>query len=159
MKALTGLAKLALVALMVMAAGALADDKLPPWKGNAQGHGVESDVVGLIRVYFDGEATHLGRYTADVHHAFHGDFDFAGAATFTAANGDEIDVTYQGRLKSFDLPHTFAGKMKVRGGTGHFKDAVGEADFNGFEPNNDFFQFTFEGTLGNSDSDRLQRSR
>jgi len=69
------------------------------------------------------------------------------AATFRAANGDTLVVTYEGSVSVSDQPPTIVGKMTVIGGTGNFKNAIGEADFDG-DTDQGAFGFDFDGKLG-----------
>jgi len=146
MKAFARLASFALAVLMMTANAAFAGP-LQPWKGNAQGHDVGVDADGLIHVVFSGEASHMGRYSGVGWHYVHDDLLFVGAATFRAANGDTLVVTYEGSVSVSDQPPTIVGKMTVIGGTGNFKNAIGEADFDG-DTDQGAFGFDFDGKLG-----------
>lgn len=145
MKVSAGMARLAFAGAMIVAVAAYPAEQ-QPWKGNAVGHDVAVEADGLIHIVFSGESSHLGRYSAEGQHYLLPGQRFAGTATFTAADGDELDVTYEGTLQGLEMIRT-AGKMTIKGGTGRFKSAVGAATFDGFAPDGSF-EFNFKGTLG-----------
>ena len=60
------------------------------------------------------------------------DLTFVGYATYTAANGDELDVFYTGRIVDlFQFPIPVEGDFEITGGTGRFKNATGSAKMTG----------------------------
>jgi hypothetical protein len=77
-----------------------------------------------------GTATHLGLWTAVGSVRFtrddNGVIRSGGAATITAANGDKLEVVFEGTL----VPGTFTdqGIFSFVGGTGQFEGASGSAD-------------------------------
>lgn len=121
---------------------------LQPWKGDAQGQDVAVDPDGLVHVAFGGESSHLGRYTAQgAHRVNSSDLTFAGAATLVAANGDHVDITYEGQVEiEVDVVLT-SGLITIHGGTGRFRNAVGSASFTGSAWDG-AFEFDFDGALG-----------
>jgi hypothetical protein len=77
-----------------------------------------------------GTATHLGLWTAVGSVTFtpdNGVLRSNGAATFTAANGDKLEMVAEGALD----PATFTdhGIFRFVGGTGRFAAVSGSADF------------------------------
>ena len=156
MKAFAGLASFALAVLMMMAGASFAA-QLQPWKGNAQGHDVGVDAGGSIHIVFGGESSHMGRYSAVGRHRVNNNLEFSGSATFTAANGDTLDVTYEGSVSLAVNPPTISGTMTVVGGTGNFKNAIGEADFDGEDTGFGVFEFDFDGKLGTKDKNEAAR--
>jgi len=90
-----------------------------------------------------GTATHLGLWTVIGHIRFtpdeNGIIRSSGTATFTAANGDKLEVEVDGQLDTATF--TDHGVFRFVGGTGRFAGASGSADFvvvinpvtNGFE--------------------------
>lgn len=80
----------------------------------------------VIRFAVEGEATHLGRFTASAEHCSQIDFAAGrtsaitdGVLTYTAANGDELWSRYQRGLDPAEH-HEFVG------GTGRFTGASGD---------------------------------
>jgi hypothetical protein len=101
-----------------------------PFKGQLQSteHVVSEDATGALR-HLDGtgNATHLGRFTLSA------DFtvimatgNATGAATWTAANGDQIRVSVVGHGDIVEFPIvTIVETHTITGGTGRFADASG----------------------------------
>ncbi len=131
----------------------------PNWTVTAEGTSTlaELDLVNYIRTdidAFSGTSSHLGAITGTGSHVLHlltG--QFAGLATYTAANGDTMDVTYTGQLfPSGDpnFPYEAVADVEIQGGTGRFANATGggvlTGGFTGEIPVGDVF-FTIEGTL------------
>lgn len=135
------LAVLAVLSLMLIGlaapAGAKPDER--PFKAVFSGDlfwtedlGCASATSPPLRTNFDvaGNATHMGRTTMSGSHCTPGGLDYGPSVlTFTAANGDTIDVAYWGTcepwfdLESGDvLPCTV--EMEAVGGTGRFADAT-----------------------------------
>ena len=103
---------LLIVAMLFAAAGpvnASADGKTVPFKGNFDGATVSSENPALERIEMSGKASHLGKYTAVIE-ADLSMIQIIGvdpgtglpiatlpfAATFTAANGDFVDLPAMG---------------------------------------------------------------
>jgi hypothetical protein len=63
---------------------------------------------------------------------------------FTAANGDELRLDFEG---AFTSPTTAEGTYTLTGGTGRFRGATGGATFEAFTPDGVHVAATFEGTI------------
>ena len=101
---------------------------------------------------FGGKSSQLGRFTAEGSHVLNPvDFTFAGEAVWTAANGDELWVTFSGQLfpsDDPDFPFGVVGFLDVDGGTGRFAKARGRAAMSGgFTGVPGDFYLDFQGTL------------
>jgi hypothetical protein len=91
--------------------------------GACAGGSLEEVVIGGI-----GRATQLGAYTYTATECFDAvSGAFAGSATLTAANGDEITGTYQGQVSGTADPGviTYQEMLELTGGTGRFAGATG----------------------------------
>lgn len=142
---------LACVAIGISAAVASAGEKSPPnWKGG--GTGTTQPEGGVDVDAFSGKSSHLGLFTGAGFHVLNPvDFTFAGQATWTAANGDTLEVTYTGQVfftGDPDFPFGFDATLVANGGTGRFADVQGQAVMTGaFTGVPGDFVFEFEGTL------------
>jgi hypothetical protein len=121
----------------------------PNWKGGGTG---STEPVGLVHVDdFAGTATHLGRFTGAGFHVLYPDLSFEGQATWTAANGDTLEVEYAGQAvvtDDPDFPFQFTAELRAVGGTGRLAGARGVAVMTGGftgVPGDLFFEFA--GTL------------
>ena len=137
-----------------------ADDhsKRPNWKASVVGTTVPDpdddpdDNFNVDIDTFSGTSSHLGRFTAEGSHTLDlTTFMFTGSATYTAANGDSLDVTYVGQLfpsDDTDFPFGFTACLWIESGTGSLSDAQGSAMFEGgFSGSPGEFFFDLEGTL------------
>jgi hypothetical protein len=122
----------------------------PNWKGGGTGttrpDGIFDDDA------FSGKSSHLGQFTGQGFHLLNPEnFTFAGQATWTASNGDTLDVTYEGQIffsGDPDFPFGFDAELQAIGGNGHFSGAQGNAAMSGaFTGIPGEFYFNFEGTL------------
>jgi hypothetical protein len=139
---------MALTAVLGLALPVSADEPLP-FRGSADEMVTSAEPVGdgLVRltVVTTGEATYLGRYTGietvvlDLT-----DGTFAGTRVFVAANGDQLYADVEG---GFTSATTAEGTLTFTGGTGRFRDATGEADFEAVTPDGIDIALTFEGTI------------
>jgi hypothetical protein len=141
---------LALVALGILgpALPVAADDPLP-MRGRADEVVTDAQPIGdgllLLTVAATGEATHLGRFTGTETLVFDpADGTFAGTRVFVAANGD---LLYADVVGGFTSATTAVGTFTFRGGTGRFRDASGEADFEVVSPDGIHIALAFEGTI------------
>jgi hypothetical protein len=122
----------------------------PNWKGG--GTGTTTPEGGVDVDVFNGKSSRLGQFSGTGFHVLNPlDFTFAGQGTWTAANGDTLDVTYTGQVFfSGDpvFPFGFDATLVANGGTGRFAGAQGQAVLTGAFTGipGDFF-FDFEGTL------------
>ncbi|MCA8948556.1 MAG: hypothetical protein KDE27_03595 [Planctomycetes bacterium] len=93
-----------------------------------------------------GTANHLGHWTNSGVLAIDPvTLAATGDATFRAANGDELDATFDG---SFDpLTGTATATFHWNGGTGRFANASGDADFVVVQDPSGSFSFVAAGTL------------
>lgn len=138
-----------------------ADKKAAPpnWKVSAVGTSTlaDLDLANFTRTdtdAFGGNSSHLGKFTGTGYHVLNlltG--EFAGVATYTAANGDTMNVTYAGQLfpsGNADFPYGVMADVEIGGGTGRFATAIGggvlTGGFTGAVPVGDVF-FSVEGTL------------
>ena len=135
-----------------------ADRAAPPnWKVTSVGTATLAAFDGTYRTDIDafgGNSSHLGKFTAEGYHVlnvFTG--EFAGVATYTAANGDKMNVAYAGQLfpsGDADFPYKVVANIEIHGGTGSFAHATGggvlTGGFTGAVPVGDFF-FSIDGTL------------
>ncbi len=91
------LALLAGIALGFFASSATSGAKASPpnWKGSATGSTMPDAALGADVDQFSGQSSHLGRFRGEgAHHLNYLDFTFTGTATWTASNGDTLNVTY-----------------------------------------------------------------
>ncbi len=107
------------------------------WKLSAAGSTAPADdESGIDLDRFAGTSTHLDRFTGVGAHLLNPeDYTFVGFATYTAADGDELDVVYTGSIVGIDPEAEFiysvVGKFDVVGGTGRFTHAEGHAKMTG----------------------------
>ena len=134
MKLHCSLAALAL-GLCLLTNSTFADEGPPNWKVLAFGS-TRPDGSGLDLDAFAGESSHLGEFTGEGAHTLNPITGmFAGFATYTADNGDQLDVEYTGQVVGFDpyaeFPFLVIGDFKITGGTGRLKNATGCAKMTG----------------------------
>jgi hypothetical protein len=141
---------LALVALGTLGLGlpVSADDNLP---FQARGDETVTSVTPLgrtlrqITVTATGEATHLGQFSGTETIVLDlTDGTFAGSRVFIAANGDKLFADVEG---AFTSPTTAEGTFTFTGGTGRFRNASGEADFEVVRPDGVHIALTCDGTI------------
>jgi len=126
------------------------DDTRPNWTGG--GAGTTTPEGGVDVDEFSGRSSHVGQFIAEGFHTLNPvDFTFAGEATWTAANGDTLELTYTGQIfLSGDpvYPFGFVAELVAEGGTGRLSGARGRAAMSGaFTGRPGEFYFDFEGTL------------
>lgn len=105
-------------------------DHAVPFKGSVQYTltvTVEPDGTILVKAVGTGQATHLGRLTAEASAVVHvdpttGEVTVSVTAVYTAANGDQLSFSGEGRFIS---PTTDVGTFRITGGSGRFTDATG----------------------------------
>jgi hypothetical protein len=109
-----------------------------PFKGNFDLVILSSTPVGTTHVRFDADAyikaTQIGNargrgfFILDL-----ATFAYVGAATWAAANGDEVFLTFVGQFVPTTLPGLFdsVATFEVVGGTGRFAGATGGATVGG----------------------------
>ena len=122
----------------------------PNWRGSGTGTTTPDGAVDVDR--FIGRSTHLGRFTGLGFHATDPTtFAFEGEATWTAANGATLEVTYVGQIFPSgdpDFPYGFSAQLRAVGGTGRLAHARGHAVMTGaFSGVPGEFYFDFVGTL------------
>ena len=139
-----------LVALGVLglALPASADDPLP-FRGRADEMITDVRPIGdgllLLTVTAKGEATYLGRFSGTETVVLNlADGTFAGTRVFIAADGDRLFADVEG---AFTSATTAEGTLRFTGGTGRFRNASGEADFDAVTPDGIHIALTFEGTI------------
>ena len=161
----------AIVSLAITAAPAFADGNQPhprPFWGNLTGEATfpYSDACLAVTgapwqtlTAAEGRMTHLGRTRLSTAHCstLDGNAAVQGTATFTAANGDEVWVTFTSSTVVWPAPPDMLivqdGDFTVVGGTGRFEDASGRLQgtmyvtFEGFDDPSWPIRFVFSGTL------------
>lgn len=115
-----------------------------PFSGSATG--MVTDVVppNELLIEYTGTATHLGRFTREEQLFLNPDGSFDGTIVFTAANGDELWLDFEG---AFTSPTTAEGTYTFTGGTGRFEGASGGATFEAYTPDGIHVEATFTGTI------------
>ncbi len=113
-----------------------------PFKGRAQGT-ITSFQPPNIQVEYTGNATHLGRFTRTEHATLGDNGTISGTIDFTAANGDQLHVSFTG---AFVSPTDIDGSYTIEGGSGRFVNATGTATFQA-STDNESVEVTFEGTI------------
>ena len=119
---------LALALLAVPAA--VGEAKTPPnWKVSSTGS-TAPHADGRHYDTFVGTSSHLGRFTGEGSHVLDPTTGyFEGVATYTAANGAQLFVTYQGYIVNVDFtsdyPFEFRAEVQIVGGTGRLAGATG----------------------------------
>ena len=118
---------------LAKAAAVHAEEPSRPWNALAAGEVLGVNEAGRIEIEFHGNSTHLGRYTTVGEHEFVSDLEFVGLALWTAANGAELHVLYEGTLHPIaaDQPIPFTIIATVLDGTGRFQDAGGVGEIEG----------------------------
>jgi hypothetical protein len=118
----------AFLAALALSAPAMAAGQQVPFKGHSSGTVTVTDVsypLVTTHVVGEGEATHLGHFTltaeAVVDVSLPGG-PAAGSWTLTAANGDQLFVTFV--ATGIDPTHGH-GDFTIVGGTGRFQGATG----------------------------------
>jgi hypothetical protein len=125
------------------------------WNGSATGSTTPGtgSLAGRDVDAFSGYSTGLGWYTGAGSHILNSATGaFQGSATWTAASGDALKITYTGAIAPSGnpgYPYSFQGTLHVIGGTGRLAGATGQSTtwqgaFSGV-PGQYFF--TFAGTL------------
>ena len=141
---------LACAAVGLAAATAPAGDG-PNWTGG--GTGTTHPEGGVDVDLFGGRSSHLGLFTGEGFHVLDPlTFTFAGRATWTAASGDTLEVTYAGQVffpsGDPDFPFGFVAELVAVGGTGRLAGARGRAVMTGaFTGVPGDLYFEFAGTL------------
>ena len=132
------------VLIAVFLSGPIAAKDRVPFKARLSGTSVFtflSQTEVLEEFSGRGEATHLGRFTAEQQHTINLATTevLGGIFTFTAANGDTVTGSYSGQGET--LPSgliRFTGTFTITGGTGRFLEATGEGDMVGLIDASDF---------------------
>lgn len=119
--------------LCLLANTTLAEDGPPNWKVYAEGQTEPANDGTFEDVdTFAGFSTHLGCFTGEGRHLLYPDLTFEGYATYTAANGDQLDVTYTGSIVTLEeFPVPVEAHFEIVGGTGRFANATGCAQMTG----------------------------
>src|SRR5262245_48358778 len=140
--------------LTLLCCAGLAAAQPAPFRGAASGQdqSVTLEPGGIrILALATGQATHLGRFTERLDYVLSYDLvNFAGVATITAANGDQLHLAFQGMIPGFAdqvFPLPFTARFAVVGGTGRFADATGCGDILGTDFGQGRFALTFEGRI------------
>src|SRR5262245_7845191 len=102
--------------------GPLRADGDRPFRGSAAGIGTGVVPPNGLVIEYTGTATHLGRFTREERLFLNPDGSLTGTMVFTAANGDELWLDFEGALTS---PTTAGGTYTFTGGTGRFQSASG----------------------------------
>ncbi len=140
----------AIIVTVALSQFAFAQEKA--WRGSAAGQTaplIES--AGQYDEFGGWGGGHLGNFLAIGTHTMHSDLSLTGQATWVAADGELLYVSYEGMVtitEDQDRPYTFTATMEVLGGTGRLQGATGYAEMLGsFNAWLDQFRFDFEGTL------------
>jgi hypothetical protein len=115
-----------------------------PFKGSAQGYITSQIPPNGLFLEMSGQATHLGYFTREEYAYIGADGSVVGTIVFTAANGDELWVEIDGMFTS---ANDVEGRYIIRGGTGRFQNATGEAAFQAYTPDFVYAEVTFNGTI------------
>jgi hypothetical protein len=127
--------------LVALSESLIVAKEMVPFKGEGSGEGFvdfvnpDPDCGSLltIRSTQQGQATHLGNYTAEGTPCFNPlDGSFFGKATSTSANGDELYTTYVGQSQPDPANPTATltlATVTIDGGTGRFENATGSYDY------------------------------
>lgn len=116
-----------------------------PFSGSATGGLVATDEdTGELILDYVGIATHLGKFTRRELATVDPDHTLFGTQIWTAANGDELHLTFDG---VFITETEATGVYVFEGGSGCFADASGEATFFAVAPDLFHVSISFEGTL------------
>jgi hypothetical protein len=138
---------------------ALAGKPAVPIKGNAKGVVVgavpdsETPWIVNLTVEWEGVSSHLGKFTrTDWLVVNFATGELFGTKTFTAANGDQLDVYTEGEfdptaVPSLENPLEITGTYEFTGGTGRFEDATGNANFRVLTPDFAVGLLDFEGSI------------
>lgn len=159
MQLLTRTSRLAIVTALALglAAGMTrADAQTAPPDWNGFGTGSTKPGVGVNAGRgidaFSGYSTHVGWYTGSGSHVLDTTTGaFQGQATWKAATGDTLHVTYTGNVVPSGnptYPYSFKGTLRAVGGTGRLAHATGTTEWRGAYtgvPGQLFF--TFDGNL------------
>ena len=151
MAKLLGTLRCAALACLIagLAPDARGGDGPPNWRGGGTGSTAPAGPVHADELA--GKSTHLGRFTGAGAHVLYADFTFDGWATWTAANGDTLDVVYAGQVFPSgdpDYPYGFVAELWAVGGTGRLAGASGAAAMTGaFTGVPGDLYFEIEGTL------------
>jgi hypothetical protein len=114
------------------------------FKGSAAGAVTDAPGPGQLVIDYTGNATHLGSFTRREVLQFTSATTFQGTIAFVAANGDELDATFDGHFVSAS---DAVGTYTFTGGTGRFSDATGTATFAASAADLPNVSVTFEGTI------------
>ena len=122
------------------------------WKGSADGTTApDPDHPGVDCDDFGGKSSKLGKFTGLGCHTLNADFSFSGYATWTAKNGDSLEVSYTGQLYPSDdpdFPFGFTAALYAEGRTGKLSGATGSSVMTGaFSGVPGEFHFDFDGIL------------
>jgi hypothetical protein len=139
---------LVVLGILGLAVPALADEPVP-FRGRAIETVTDVTPVGpnllRITVTTNGLATHLGRFTGTETLFFNvADGTIVGTRVFIAANGDRL---YADIDAAFTSATTVVGTFTFTDGTGRFRDASGEADFEVVTPDGIHLAMTCAGSI------------
>jgi hypothetical protein len=115
-----------------------------PFQGSEQGMVTAFVPPNELVIETTGTATHLGQFTSEEELFLNPDGSFSGIKVFTAANGDELWVDFEG---AFTSPTTAEGTYTFTGGTGRFQGATGGATFEANSPDGVHLEANFEGSI------------
>src|SRR5256714_12912747 len=136
-----------LLALALLASPAAAVERPFKLQGTTQIIGTPF-APGGARMRGVGQATHLGRWVNEGTLFFDGStgppFPALAIVNFTAANGDELDITVVGTL---DPSGTAIANFYIVGGTGRFANASGGGDFSAHPNADGTLSYTAEGVI------------
>lgn len=114
------------------------------FQGTAQGAVTEFTTPADWVIDYEGNATHLGKFTRRELISFTGPGTFGGTIVFVAANGDKLNADFEGHFVS---PNDAVGTYTFTGGSGRFSDATGAATFTAHTPDGLHVSVEFDGTI------------
>lgn len=111
---------------------------------NAQGSDWSGSASGTSAPFIEDPGNHttlsgwgggqLGNFTAVGTQQIHDDFSITGELTMLSADGEELQITYEGQVTigiNPDGPYLFTAQLTANGGTGRFAQAAGSATMSG----------------------------
>ena len=142
------------ISLLVFISTASLASHSVPFQGNGTGHDVavipQADGIH-ISADVEGQATQLGQFNERLEYVLAYDLvHFSGTGLFTAANGDELYVSFSGAIPGFssgNFPTPYSSSFVITGGTGRFQNTSGGGVISGQDFGNGLFNASWTGSL------------